>query len=96
MAVDFLASNLYHISDTTNSFYRRMMHEEDVRPPNEKSHAYHLALLTTDVILLTDHSCNSCSPQKHILGMASVNLWFHLPKILFPSLQLKLLDIAQR
>ena len=26
------------------------MHEEDVRPPNEKSHAYHLALLTTDVI----------------------------------------------
>ena len=27
-----------------------MMHEEDVRPPNEKSHACHLALLTTDVI----------------------------------------------
>ena len=27
-----------------------MMHEEDVRPPNEKSHAYHLALRTTDVI----------------------------------------------
>ena len=26
------------------------MHEEDVRPPNEKSHAYHLALLSTDVI----------------------------------------------
>ena len=26
------------------------MHEEDVKPPNEKSHAYHLALLTTDVI----------------------------------------------
>ena len=26
------------------------MHEEDVRSPNEKSHAYHLALLTTDVI----------------------------------------------
>ena len=25
------------------------MHEEYVRPPNEKSHAYHLALLTTDV-----------------------------------------------
>ena len=31
-------------------FYRRMMHEEDVRPPNEKSHVYHLALLSTDVI----------------------------------------------
>ena len=28
----------------------RMMHEEAVRPPNEKAHAYHLALLTTDVI----------------------------------------------
>ena len=27
-----------------------MMHEGDVRPPNGKSHAYHLALLTTDVI----------------------------------------------
>ena len=28
------------------------MHEEDVRPPNEKSHAYQLALLTTDVIFV--------------------------------------------
>ena len=28
----------------------RMMHEDDVIPPNEKSHTYHLALLTTDVI----------------------------------------------
>ena len=27
-----------------------MMREEDERPPNEKSYAYHLALLTTDVI----------------------------------------------
>ena len=27
-----------------------MMHEEDVRQPNEKSHAYHLALLTKYVI----------------------------------------------
>ena len=27
-----------------------MMHEEDIRLPNEKSHAYHLALLTTDAI----------------------------------------------
>ena len=26
------------------------MHEQDVRPPNEKPHAYHLTLLTTDVI----------------------------------------------
>ena len=31
------------------------MHEEDVRSPNEKSHAYHLALLTNgcDFYLLT-------------------------------------------
>ena len=28
-----------------------MMHEEDVRSSNEKPHAYHLALLTMDVIL---------------------------------------------
>ena len=27
-----------------------MMHEEIVKPPNEKSHAYRLALLTTDAI----------------------------------------------
>ena len=27
-----------------------MMYEEAVRPSNEKAHAYHLALLTTDVI----------------------------------------------
>ena len=27
-----------------------MVHEEDVRPPNEKTHAIILALLTTDVI----------------------------------------------
>ena len=26
------------------------MHEEAVIPPNEKSHVYHLVLLTTDVI----------------------------------------------
>ena len=26
------------------------MHKEDVRPPNEKLYAYHLAILTTDVI----------------------------------------------
>ena len=42
------------------------MHEEDLRPQNEKSHAYHLVSLTTDVILLTDPSCDSCSPQMPI------------------------------
>ena len=25
-------------------FYRRMRHEEDVTPPNEKSHAYHFSI----------------------------------------------------
>ena len=40
----FSAWNLYHICHITDSFSRRMMHVEDVRPPNEKSHAYHLSI----------------------------------------------------
>ena len=31
-----------------------------------------------------------------VLEMASVNSWFHLPNILFSSLQLKLFDIELR
>ena len=46
----FLAWNLYQICHITNSFYMRLMHVEDERPPNEKLHAHHLALLTTGVI----------------------------------------------
>ena len=80
----FSAWNLYHSCHTTNSFYRRMMHEEDVRPP-------HMLIMS---FLLTDPSCNSCSPQLPIERMASVNMWLHLPKILFSSLHLKLFDIA--
>ena len=43
-----------------------MIHEEGVRLPNEKSQAYHLALLTTDAIFAYRPSCNSCSPQMPI------------------------------
>ena len=43
------------------------MHEEDVRPPNEKSHDYHLSITYNGCeILLTDPACNSCSPQMPI------------------------------
>ena len=48
------------------------------------------------LFLLTDPFCNSCSPEMPILRMASEILWFHLPKILFSSLQLKLIGTAQR
>ena len=60
MAADFLAWNLYHICHIVNGFYRRMMHAEDKRPPNEKLHAYYFSityngcdfcLLTPSVIL---------------------------------------------
>ena len=68
------------------------MHIEDVRPLKEKSHAYHLSI--------TYNGCEICllTPSV-ILALPicpSVNSWFHLPKILFSSLQLKLFDIAHR
>ena len=44
MAADFFQHEIYHICYITNSFYRRMMHEEDERPPNKKSHAYHFSI----------------------------------------------------
>ena len=50
MAADFFSMESLYICHTTNSLYRRAMHGEDIGPPNEKSHVYHLALLTTDVI----------------------------------------------
>ena len=53
----FSAWNLYHVCHIINSFYRRMMHEEDERPPNEKSPAYHFSITCTyngcDFCLLT-------------------------------------------
>ena len=48
----FSAWNLYQICHITNSFYRRMMHEEDKRPPNEKLHAYHFSI--------TYNGCDFC------------------------------------
>ena len=49
----------------TNSFYRRMMHEENERPPNEKSNAYHFSItyngwdfcLLTPPAILALHKC---------------------------------------
>ena len=73
-----------------------MMHEEDVRPQNEKSHAYHLALLTTDVIFAYWPHLQFLLSRNAYLKDGVWNSWFHLPKILFSSLHLELLDIAQR
>ena len=69
----FSAWNLYHICHITNSFYRRMMHEEDERSPNEKSHAYHFSI--------TYNGCDFCwlTPSA-ILA---------LPKCLFKGWRLK-------
>ena len=73
------------------------MHEEDVRPPNEKSLAYHFSITYNgcEFCLLTPPAILAL-PKCLILRMASVNSWIHLPKIMFSSLQLKLFDIAQR
>ena len=89
MAADFF---FQHEISITNSFYRRMMHEEDERPPNEKPHAYDFSMTYNGC----DFCCNSCSPQMPIQRMESEISWFHLPKILFSSLQLKLIGTAQR
>ena len=65
----FSAWNLYHICHKTNRFYRRMVHEEDERPPNKKSHAYHFSITYNGCdFLLTDPFCNSCSPQMPLKG----------------------------
>ena len=48
----FSAWILYHICRVTNSFYRRVMHNEDERPRNEKSHAYHFSI--------TYNGCDFC------------------------------------
>ena len=68
------------------------MHEEDERPPNEKSHAYHFSITYNgcDFGLLTP------SAILALPRMASEILWFHLPKILFSSLQMKLIGTALR
>ena len=66
------------------------MHEEDERPPNEKSHAYHFSIAYNgcEFCLLTPPAILAL-PKCIFKGcMASVNSWFHLLKILFSSLQL--------
>ena len=74
-----------------------MVHEEDERPPNEKSHAYHLNI--------TYNGCDFClltllqflpSPNAYLKDGVSKISRLHLPKILFSSLQLKLIGTAQK
>ena len=73
------------------------MHEEDERPQNEKSHPYHLSI--------TYNGCDFCGltlPAILALPKCLFKGWrlkfrgFQLPKILLPSLQLKLIGTAQR
>ena len=73
MAASFSAWTLYHNCHITNSFYRRMMHEEDERPPNKKSHAYHFSI--------TYNGCDFCLLTPYAL--------FALPKCLFKGWRLK-------
>ena len=71
------------------------MHEEDVRPPNEYHMLIILVLLTTDVNFAYWPLLQFLLSQNaYLKERASVNSWFHLPKILFSSLHLKLFDIA--
>ena len=72
-AVFFSAWNLCHIRHLTNNFHRRMMHEKDEWPPNEKSHAYHFSI--------TYNGCDFC------LQTPSATL--ALPKCLFKGWRLK-------
>ena len=69
----FSAWNLYYICHITNSFYRRMVHKEDERPPNEKSHAYHFSIIY--------NGCDFC-----LLTPSTV---LALPKVLFKGWRLK-------
>ena len=72
------------------------MHEEDERPPNEKSHAYHFSITYNgcDFCLLTPSAIPAL--PECLFRVASEISWFHLPKILFSSLQLKLVGTARR
>ena len=56
-----------------NSLYRPMMHEEDERPPNEKSQAYHFSI--------TYNGCDFC-----LLTPSAI---FALPKCLYKEWRLK-------
>ena len=70
----FSAWKLYHICHITNVFYRRMMHEEDERPPHEKLHPYHFSI--------TYNGCDFC-----LLTPSAI---LALPNCLFKGWRLKL------
>ena len=64
----FSAWNPYHICHITNRFYRRMMmHEEDERPPNQKSHAYHFSI--------TYNGCDFCLLTPSVLLALTICLF---------------------
>ena len=67
------------------------MHEEDERPQTKTHMLIILALLTTGVIFGYWPLLQFLLSQN-----ASEISWFHLPKTLFLSLQLKLIGTAQR
>ena len=69
----FSAWNFYHICHIANSFYRRMMHEVDERPPHEKSHTYHFSI--------TYNRCDFC--------LLTSSAFLALPKCLFKRWRLK-------
>ena len=90
------AWNLYHICHITNSFYRRMMHGEGERPPNERSHAYHFCITYNGCVFAYWPLLQFLLSQNAYLKDGVWISLFHLPKILFSSLQLKLIGTAQR
>ena len=67
MAAAFFSA--YHICHITNRFYRRMMHEEDERPPNDKSHAYQFSI--------TYNGCDFCllTPPPPLYLLLSPNAY---------------------
>ena len=74
-----------------------MLHKEDETPPNEKSHAYHFNITYNgcDFCLLTPSAILAL--LKYLFkGWRLKFRGFYLPKILFSSLQLKLIGTAQR
>ena len=73
------------------------MHEEDGKPTNENSHAYHFSITYNgyDFCLLTPSAILALLKMP-IERMASEILCFNLSKILFSSLQLELISTAQR
>ena len=74
MVADFFSTwNLYYICHITNSFYRRMVHKEDERPPNEKSHAYNFSI--------TYNGCDFC--------LLTPSAFLALPKGQFKGWRLK-------